>query len=107
MKVAKFSHVVLQDGSPICIGESLKYIREYLDIYCGVPRQRGEFLDFVPDNSKYPNDYQGKFVYKEFWDTKDGSIQEEIINFKVYLVDVALPTIEQKRDDNIDELLNQ
>jgi len=106
MKVAKFSHVVSQDGSPICIGESLKYIRQYLDDYCGVPKQRGEFVDFVPDNSKYPNDYQGKFVYKEFWDTKDGSVQEEILNFKVYLVDVALPTIEQKREDNIDELLN-
>jgi hypothetical protein len=36
---------------------------------------------------------------------KDGSIQEEILNFKVYLVDVALPTKEQKRDDNIDEIL--
>ncbi len=107
MKVAKFSHVVLQDGSPICIGESLKYIRQYLDDYCGVERLRGEFVDFVPDNSKYPNDYQGKFVYKEFWDSKDGSIQEEILDFKVYLVDVALPTKEQKRDDNIDELLNQ
>jgi hypothetical protein len=107
MKVAKFSHVVLQDGSPICIGESLKYIRQYLDDYCGVERLRGEFVDFVPDNSKYPNDYQGKFVYKEFWDSKDGSIQEEILDFKVYLVDVALPTIEQKRDDDIDELLNQ
>ena len=107
MKVVKFSHVVLQDGTPICIGESLKYIRQYLDDYCGVERLRGEFVDFVPDNSKYPNDYQGKFVYKEFWDTKDGSIQEEILNFKVYLVDVALPSKEQKRDDDIDELLNQ
>ncbi len=97
--------MVLQDGSPICIGESLKYIRQYLDDYCGVERLRGEFVDFVPDNSKYPNDYQGKFVYKEFWDSKDGSIQEEILDFKVYLVDVALPTIEQKREDNIDELL--
>jgi hypothetical protein len=106
MKVVKFSHVVLEDGRPICVGESLKYIREYLDDYCGVPKQRGEFVDFVPDNSKYPNDYQGKFVYKEFCDIKDGGIQEEILNFKVYLVDVALPTKEQKRDDNIDELLN-
>jgi len=104
---SKFSHVVLQDGTPICVGLTLKYIREYLDGYCGVERLRGEFVDFVPDNSKYPNDYQGKFVYKEFWDNnKDGSIQEEILNFKVYLVDVALPTIEQKREDNIDELLN-
>jgi hypothetical protein len=103
---SKFSHVVLSEGSPICIGESLKYIRQYLDGYCGVERLRGEFVDFVPDNSKYPNDYQGKFVYKEFCDIKDGGIQEEILNFKVYLVDVALPTIEQKREDNIDELLN-
>ncbi len=94
------------DGSPICIGESLKYIRQYLDDYCGVERLRGEFVDFVPDNSKYPNDYQGKFVYKEFWDSKDGITQEEILDFKVYLVDVALPTKEQKLDDNIDELLN-
>lgn len=106
MKVVKFSHVVLEDGKPICIGESLKYVREYLDDYCGVERLRGEFVDFVPDNSKYPNDYQGKFVYKEFWDTKDGILQEETLHFKVYLVDVALPTIEQKREDNIDELLN-
>jgi|LakMenEpi03Aug12_release.lakeMendotaPanAssembly.Ray.scaffolds.fasta_scaffold503132_1 hypothetical protein len=102
----KFSHVVLEDGKPICIGESLKYVREYLDDYCGVERLRGEFVDFVPDNSKYPDDYQGKFVYKEFWDTKDGILQEETLHFKVYLVDVALPTIEQKREDNIDELLN-
>ena len=107
MKVVKFSHVVLEDGRPICVGPTLKYIREYLDEYCGVPLQRGEFVDFVPDNSKYPNDYQGKFVYKEFWDMKDGSIQEEILNFKVYLVDIALPTKEQKRDDDLDELLNQ
>ena len=102
----KFSYVVIEDGLPICVADNFKYIREYLDGYCGVSRQRGEFLDFVPDNSKYPNDYQGKFVYKEFWDTKDGGIQEEILNFKVYLVDVALPTKDQKRDDDIDELLN-
>jgi len=106
MKVVKFSHVVLEDGRPICVGPTLKYIREYLDDYCGVPKQRGEFVDFIPDNSKYPNDYQGKFVYKEFYDMKDGGIQEEILNFKVYLVDVALPSKEQKRDDDIDELLN-
>ena len=102
----KFSYVVIEDGRPICVGESLKYIREYLDDYCGVPRQRGEFVDYVPDNSKYPGDYQGKFVYKEFYDMKDGGIQEEILNFKVYLVDVVLPSKEQKRDDDIDELLN-
>ena len=106
MKVVKCSHVVLCEGSPICIADNFKYIREYLDIYCGVERERGEFVDFVPDNSKYPNDYQGRFVYREFWDNKDGTIQEEILNFKVYLVDVSLPTKEQKRDDDIDELLN-
>ena len=102
----KFSYVVIEDGLPICIADNFKYIREYLDDYCGVERLRGEFVDFVPDNSKYPNDYQGKFVYKEFCDIKDGGIQEEILNFKVYLVDVALPSKEQKRDDDIDELLN-
>jgi hypothetical protein len=106
MQVVKFSHVVLEDGRPICVGPTLKYIREYLDEYCGVPKQRGEYVNFVPDNSKYPNDYQGKFVYKEFYDMKDGGIQEEILNFKVYLVDVVLPSKEQKRDDDIDELLN-
>jgi hypothetical protein len=100
----KFSYVVIEDGRPICIGESLKYIREYLDDYCGVSRQRGEFVDFVPDNSKYPNDYQGKFVYKDL-DNRPYQ-KEEMIYFKVYCVDVALPTKEQKRDDNIDEILN-
>jgi hypothetical protein len=102
----KFSYVVIEDGLPICVADNFKYIRAYLDEYCGVPRQRGELIHYVPDNSKYPGDYQGKFVYKEFWGVKDGSVQEEIFNFKVYCVDVALPTKEQKRDDNIDEILN-
>ena len=100
----KFTNVVLESGKPICVGQSLKYIREYLDDYCGVPRERGEFVRYDPHNSKYPDDYQGQFVYKEFWSTKD-VIKEELIYFKVYEVDVALPTKEQKRDDNIDELL--
>ena len=100
----KFSNVVLESGKPICIGPTLKYIREYLDDYCGVPNGKNEFIDFEPYNSKYPDDYQGQFVYKEFWSTPDG-ITEEMIYFKVYEVDVALPSKEQKRDDNIDELL--
>ena len=100
----KFTNVVLESGKPICVGQSLKYIREYLDDYCGVAREKGEFIDFEPHNSKYPDDYQGQFVYKEFWSTPDG-ITEEMIYFKVYEVDVALPTKEQKRNDNIDELL--
>jgi hypothetical protein len=100
----KYTYVVLESGKPICVGQSLKYIREYLDNYCGVPTQIGEFIDFEPHNSKYPDDYQGQFIYKEFWSTPD-EISEEMIYFKVYEVDVALPTKEQKRNDNIDELL--
>ena len=100
----KFTNVVLESGKPICIGQTLKYIREYLDNYCGVSTQIGEFIDFEPHNSKYPDDYQGQFVYKELWSTPEGT-KEEMIYFKVYEVDVALPSKEQKRDDNIDELL--
>ena len=100
----KFSYVVLESGRPICIGPTLKYIREYLDDYCGVSREKGEFITYEPHNAKYPDDYQGQFVYKEFWSTPEGT-KEEMIYFKVYEVDVALPTKEQKRDDNIDELL--
>lgn len=100
----KFGYIVIEDGKPICIGYSLKHIRTYLDDYCGVGRENGEFVTYEPDNSKYPNDYQGQFIYKEFWSTKDG-LTEEIIHFRVYEVDVALPTIEQKREENIDELL--
>ena len=100
----KFSYVVIEDGKPICVADNFKYIRAYLDDYCGVPNGKNEFIDFEPYNSKYPDDYQGQFVYKEFWSTPDG-ITEELIYFKVYLADVALPTKEQKRNDNIDELL--
>ena len=100
----KFTNVVLESGKPICVADSFKYIREYLDDYCGVPNGKGEFIDFEPHNSKYPDDYQGQFVYKEFWSTPD-VIKEELIYFKVYLADAALPTKEQKRDENIDELL--
>ena len=100
----KFSYVVIEDGKPICVADSFKYIREYLDDYCGVPRERGEFIDFEPFNGKYPDDYQGQFVYKELWSTPEGT-KEEMIYFKVYEVDVALPSKEQKRNDNIDELL--
>ena len=100
----KFSYVVIEDGLPICIADDFKYIRAYLDDYCGVSNGQGEFVDYVPDNSKYPNDYQGKFVYKDLGNRPYQN--EGIFDFKVYLVDVALPTKEQKRDDNIDEILN-
>ena len=61
-------------------------------------------IGFIAVKEKYPDDYQGQFIYKEFWSTPEGT-KEEMIYFKVYEVDVALPTKEQKRDDNIDELL--
>lgn len=100
----KFTHIVLESGKPICVGQSLKYIRTYLDDYCGVQKGMGEFINYEPYNSKYPDDYQGQFIYKELWSTPNG-ITEEIIYFKVYEVDVALPTKEQKREDNIDQIL--
>ena len=100
----KFTYVVLESGKPICTSHSFKYIRTYLDDYCGVPRDKGEFVDYEPHNGKYPDDYQGQFIYKEFWSTPEGT-KEEIIYFKVYEVDVARPTKEQKRDDNIDQIL--
>jgi len=100
----KFSYVVIEDGKPICVAEFFKYIRAYLDDYCGVSGGQGEFVRYEPYNSKYPDDYQGQFIYK---DIGNPPLQkEELIYFKVYLVDVALPTKEQKRDDDIDEILN-
>ena len=100
----KFSYVVLESGKPICTSHSFKYIRTYLDDYCGVSRDKGEFVNYDPHNGKYPDDYQGQFIYKELWSTPQGT-QEEIIYFKVYEVEVALPTKEQKREDNIDQIL--
>jgi hypothetical protein len=96
----KFSYVVIEDGLPICVADDFKYIREYLDNYCGVSNGQAQFIDYEPDNSKYPGDYQGRFIYKEFW------VPQSLLYFKVYISDVALPTKEQKRDDNIDEILN-
>jgi hypothetical protein len=100
----KFSYVVIEDGKPICVADNFKYIRAYLDDYCGVSFGQGEFVRYEPHNSKYPDDYQGQFVYKDIGNHP--LIVEEMIYFKVYLADVALPTKEQKRDDNIDEILN-
>ena len=100
----KFSYVAINDGKPICVADNLKYIRAYLDDYCGVDNGQGEFINFEIDNSKYPGDYQGQFVYKPIWSMPIG-ITEEMIYFRVYFVDIAFPTKEQKRDDNIDELL--
>ena len=100
----KFSYVVIEDGLPICVAEFFKYIREYLDDYCGVSFGQGEFVRYEPHNSKYPDDYQGQFVYKDIGNHP--RIVEEMIYFKVYLADAALPTKEQKRDDDIDEILN-
>ena len=100
----KFSYVVIEDGKPICVADNFKYIRAYLDDYCGVSFGQGEFVRYEPHNSKYPDDYQGQFVYKDIGNHP--LIVEEMIYFKVYLADAALPTKEQKRDDNIDELLN-
>jgi hypothetical protein len=100
----KFSYVVIEDGKPICVADNFKYIRAYLDDYCGVSFDQGEFVRYEPHNSKYPDDYQGQFVYKDIGNHP--LIVEEMIYFKVYLADAALPTKEQKRDDNIDEILN-
>jgi hypothetical protein len=99
-----WTYVVLEDGKPICVADDFKYIRQYLDDYCGVNREKGRFVKYDPHNSKYPDDYQGQFIYNEFWSTKDG-IKEETLYFKVYLTDLALPTKEQAREDNIDEIL--
>ena len=101
----KFSYVVIEDGKPICVAEFFKYIREYLDDYCGVSFGQGEFVRYETYNSKYPDDYQGQLIYKDLLDKRPYQ-KEEMVYFKVYLADAALPTKEQKRDDNIDELLN-
>ena len=99
----KFSYVVIEDGKPICVADNFKYIRAYLDDYCGVNNGQGEYVEYKPYNSKYPDDYQGQFIYKDFGNPPH--LTEEMIYFKVYLADAALPTKEQKRNDNIDELL--
>ena len=99
----KFSYVVIEDGKPICVADNFRYIISYLDDYCGVNNGQGEYVEYKPYNSKYPDDYQGQFIYKDFGNPP--LLKEELIYFKVYLADVALPTKEQKRNDNIDELL--
>jgi len=92
--------VVTIDGKPLCYGENFKYIQQYLDKYCG-PNSR--FLRFETTNSKYPNEYWGSFFYEEPTHDIFGTI--ETLEFKLYDIDFAASTREQKRDDDIDELL--
>ena len=93
--------VVTIDGKPIVYGQDFKYIRQYLDDYCG---PNCTFVKFELTKAKYPDDYWGSFFYDEPLHDSYDSVDR--LEFKLYEIDFAAPTKEEKRDDDIEELLN-
>lgn len=76
-----------KDGrKPIMSASSFEDLRKGLDEYCGVENGSAECLGFEPYDSKYPDEYEGSYKYKNVIKMV-GHEEEWVDEFRIYCID--------------------
>ena len=81
----KIVYVALDcDGDrPIVAAENFTSLKAGLDEYYGTERSDAECLGYFPDDSEFPDEYQGHFQYRSTYPTGP-----EVDRIKVYCLDI-------------------
>lgn len=84
--MVKVTYVAVDEGKPIMSASSFNDLRKGLDEYFGINNGSAEFLEFKPYITKYPDEYEGSYYYKNV--IKMVGHEEEFIDeIRVYCVD--------------------
>lgn len=92
MKTQKYMYVVIDDDSrrPIVVAPDTKTLEAMLDEYCGAIdkyNHSGKRIEYVPYNTKYPDDYEGYYLYEITSYLTHGQLEVYKEKYHVYCVE--------------------
>ena len=105
MKTQKYMYVVVVDDDsrrPIIVAPDTKTLETRLDDYCGATdkyNHSGKRIKYVPYNSKYPDDYDGYYLYEITSPIQGGNVSVCEEKYHVYCVEsVAVNIINEENE---------
>lgn len=100
MKKQTYMYVVVDDDSrrPIIAASDSKTLETILDEYCGAIdkyNHSGKRIKYVPYNTKYPDDYEGYYLYEIKSPIQGGNVSVCEEKYHVYCVESSPINIEE------------
>ena len=100
MKKQSYMYVVIDDDCrrPIIVASSTKTLEAMLDEYCGAVEEyshSGKLIEYVPYNTKYPDDYQGYYLYEITSYLSNGGVEVYKEKYHVYCTESSPVNIEE------------
>lgn len=96
MAILNFAYVATEDGKPIAVAHTMRGLEKILDDYFGVGANLCTRIGYFPNESKYPDDLDGKYQYRD---------NKETYEIKVYCTDYSPLSKEEARDQKLNGLL--
>ena len=89
-----------EDKFPIISADSFDNLKLALDDYCGADEKNsGKCLGFTPYNTKYPDDYEGYYLYEITSPIQGGNVSVCEEKYHVYCVEsVAVNIINEENE---------
>lgn len=100
MKKQTYMYVVIDDDSrrPIIVATTTKTLEAMLDEYCGAVEKynhSGKLIEYIPYNTKYPDDYQGYYLYEITSPLSNGGVEVYKEKYHVYCTESSPVNIEE------------